>query len=44
MLEQYYNKETYTLTLPNDFNLLIKDLALGTNIIIFEENVEKAIF
>ena len=28
MLEQYYNKETYTLTLPTDYNSLLKDLPL----------------
>ena len=29
MLEEYYNKETYRLTLPIDFNSLLKDLAVG---------------
>ena len=38
MLEQYYNKETNTLTLPADYNSLLKDLPLGTKIIIFKDN------
>ena len=37
MLEEYYNKETETLTLPFNFNSLLKDLPLGTKIIIFEK-------
>ena len=39
MLEQCYNKETYTTSLPIDFNSLLKELPLGTKIIIFKENV-----
>ena len=41
MLEQYYNKETYTLTLPTDFNSLLTDLPLGTKIIIFKDDAEE---
>ena len=38
MLEEYYNKETETLTLPFYFNSLLKDLPLGTKIIIFKDD------
>ena len=38
MLDKYYNKETHTLRLPYNFKSLLKDLPLGTKIIIFEEN------
>ena len=41
MLDEYYNKETYTLTLPAVFNSLLTDLPLGTKIIIFEDSIEK---
>ena len=36
MLYKYYNKKTHTLTLPFDFNSLLKDLPLGIKIIIVE--------
>ena len=38
MLKKYYNKERYTLTLPINFNSLLKDLPHVTKIIIFEED------
>ena len=38
MLEEYYNKKTEILTLPINFNSLLKDLPLGTKIIIFEND------
>ena len=38
MLEEYYNKETETLTLPFNFNSLLKDLPPDTKKIIFEDN------
>ena len=40
MLEEYYNKETDTLSLPHNFNSLLKELPLGTKIIIFEEDIK----
>ena len=41
MLEQYYNKETQTLTFPYDFNKELCDLPLNTKVIIFEEDYSK---
>ena len=41
MLEQYYNKETYTLTLPTDYNSLLKDLPLDIKIIIIGDDYTK---
>ena len=38
MLEEYYNKEIETLTLPINYNSLLEDLPLGTKIIIFKDN------
>ena len=37
MLEEYYNKETETLTLPFNFNSLLEDLPLGAKKILFFE-------
>ena len=42
MLEQYYNKETNTLTLPYYFNRELCDLPLDTKVIIFEEDSSKS--
>ena len=44
MLEEYYNKKTEILTLPINFNSLLKDLPLGTKIIIFENDYYKMIY
>ena len=44
MLEEYYNKETETLTLPINFNSLLEDLPLGAKKIIFEEDNDKYVF
>ena len=44
MLEQYYNKETNTLTLPYDFNKELYNLPLDTKVIIFEENYKCFMF
>ncbi len=41
MLEQYYNKETQTLTLPYDFDEELCDLPLDTKVIVFEEDFIK---
>ncbi len=41
MLEQYYNKETQTLTLPYNFNKELSNLPLNTKVIIFEEDYSK---
>ena len=41
MLEKYYNKETYILILLTNFNSSLKDLPLGTKIIIFGENKDR---
>ena len=41
MLEQYYNKETQTLTLPHDFNKELCNLPLNTKVIIFEQDYNK---
>ena len=41
MLEQYYNKETKTLSIPWDFDEELKDLQFDTEVIIFEENRSK---
>ena len=41
MLEEYYNKETKTLTIPFNFNEELKDLPLDTEIIIFDEDFDK---
>ena len=38
MFVGYYNKKTHTLSLPFKFNSLLKDLPVGTKIIIFENN------
>ena len=40
-LEEYYNKETYTLTVPCNFNSLLKDLSLGTKITMGETTMIK---
>jgi hypothetical protein len=41
MLEQYYNKETNTLTLPYDFNDELCNLPLDIKVIIFEQDYHK---
>jgi hypothetical protein len=41
MLEQYYNKETRTLTLPHDFNEELCDLPLNIKVIVFKEDYNK---
>lgn len=41
MLEEYYNAETGTLTIPFDFNEELKDLACNTKIIIFDQHFGK---
>jgi hypothetical protein len=41
MLDQYYNKETNTLTLSYDFNEELYNLPLNTKVIIFEEDYSK---
>ena len=41
MLEEYYNQETNTLSIPANFKSLLKDLPLGTKIIIFKEDNNK---
>ena len=38
IFEEYYNKETETLTVINDYNSLLKDLPLEIKIIIFKDN------
>jgi hypothetical protein len=38
ILNEYYNKDTKTLTLPYDFNEELIDLAIRMQIIIFEKN------
>ena len=44
MLEKYYNKETNTLTVHANYNSSLKELPLGTKIIIFEEVNYKGIY
>ena len=39
MLEEYYNKETKTLSIPWNFNEELTDLPFDTKIIIFEEDL-----
>jgi hypothetical protein len=41
VLEQYYNKETQTLTLPYYFNEELCDLPLDTKVIVFEQDCSK---
>jgi hypothetical protein len=41
MLEQYYKKETNTLTLPYYFNEQLCDLPLNIKVIVFEEDYNK---
>ena len=41
MLEQYYDKETSTLTLPHDFNEELCDLPSDIKVIVFEQDLYK---
>jgi hypothetical protein len=38
MLEEYYNKETNTLTLPHNFNKELCNLPLDIKVIIFQQD------
>jgi hypothetical protein len=42
MLDEYYNAETQTLTLPYDFNEELSNLPIDVLIIIFEEDLNKS--
>jgi hypothetical protein len=43
-MEQYYNKDTLTLTIPVKYDEEIKGIPEETEKIIFEEDIEKDIF
>jgi hypothetical protein len=38
ILNEYYNEDTKTLTLPSEFNEELNDLPIDTQIMIFEED------